>query len=153
MQKLKEIDFVREGRQIVKDYLLIVLGTLIAGWSFGSFFLPHDIAPGGVTGISTVLARFLPLSVGMMSFVINLPLFLLGWRTVGWRFAVRSFAAMSLLSLFIDILPLHDLTGDVMLATIYGGARRRDHGRHGHGGKDDPQYHRLCVDSVDSLCH
>ena len=122
MQKLKEIDFVREGRQIVKDYLLIVLGTLIAGWSFGSFFLPHDIAPGGVTGISTVLARFLPLSVGMMSFVINLPLFLLGWRTVGWRFAVRSFAAMSLLSLFIDILPLHDLTGDVMLATIFGGA-------------------------------
>jgi len=122
MQKLKEIDFVREGRQIVKDYLLIVLGTLIAGWSFGSFFLPHDIAPGGVTGISTVLARFLPLSVGVMSFVINLPLFLLGWRTVGWRFAVRSFAAMSLLSLFIDILPLHDLTGDVMLATIFGGA-------------------------------
>ena len=122
MQKLKEIDFVREGRQIVKDYLLIVLGTLIAGWSFGSFFLPHDIAPGGVTGISTVLARFLPLSVGVMSFVINLPLFLLGWRTVGWRFAVRSFAAMSLLSLFIDVLPLCDLTGDVMLASVFGGA-------------------------------
>ena len=122
MQKLKEIDFVREGRQIVKDYLLIVLGTLIAGWSFGSFFLPYDLAPGGVTGVSTVLAKFLPLSVGALSFLINVPLFLLGWRTVGWRFAVRSFAAMSLLSLFIDVLPLCDLTGDVMLASVFGGA-------------------------------
>ena len=35
MQKLKEIDFVREGKRMIKDYLLIVLGTLIAGWAFG----------------------------------------------------------------------------------------------------------------------
>lgn len=121
MQKFKEIDFTREGRQMVKDYLLIVIGTLIAGWPFGSFFLPYDIAPGGVTGISTVLSQCLPLSVGTLSFLINVPLFLLGWRTVGWRFAVRSFVAMTLLSLFIDILPTGDLTGNVMLAAVFGG--------------------------------
>ena len=121
MQKLKEIDFVREGKRMLKDYLLIVLGTLIAGWSFGSFFLPYDLAPGGVTGISTILAKYLPLSVGALSFIINVPLFLLGWRTVGWRFAVRSFIAMSLLSLFIDVLPKYDLTGEIMLASAFGG--------------------------------
>ena len=121
MQKLKEIDFVREGKRMLKDYLLIVLGTLIAGWAFGSFFLPYDLAPGGVTGISTILAKYLPLSVGALSFIINVPLFLLGWRTVGWRFAVRSFIAMSLLSLFIDVLPKYDLTGEIMLASAFGG--------------------------------
>ena len=121
MQKLKEIDFVREGKRMIKDYLLIVLGTLIAGWAFGSFFLPYDLAPGGVTGISTILAKYLPLSVGALSFIINVPLFLLGWRTVGWRFAVRSFIAMSLLSLFIDVLPKYDLTGEIMLASAFGG--------------------------------
>lgn len=121
MQRFKEIDFAKEGKRLAKDYALILLGTLIAGWSFGSFFLPHDLAPGGVTGISTILAKFLPLSVGVLSFIINVPLFLLGWRTVGWRFAVRSFVAMCLLSLFIDVLPLDDLTGDVMLASVFGG--------------------------------
>lgn len=121
MQKLKEIDFIREGRRMATDYLLIVLGTLIAGWSFSSFFLPYDIAPGGVTGISTILSQYLPLSVGVLSFIINVPLFLLGWRTAGWRFAVRSFIAMSCLSLFIDMLPSHNLTGDVMLASVFGG--------------------------------
>lgn len=121
MQRFREIDFAKEGEQLAKDYALLVLGTLIAGYSFSAFFLPYDIAPGGVTGIATVLADFLPVSVGVLSFIINVPLFLLGWRTVGWRFAVRSFAAMCLLSLFIDVLPQGDLTGDIMLASVFGG--------------------------------
>lgn len=121
MQKLREIDFAKEGRQILKDYAVLVLGTLISALSFDLFFLPYDIAPGGVTGIATVLASFLPLTVGVLSFVINVPLFLLSWRTVGWRFAVRSFAAMTLLSLFIDLVPQVDLSGDIMLASVFGG--------------------------------
>ena len=121
MQKIKEINFSKEGRQLFKDYALIVLGTLLSGVAFAQFFLPYDLAPGGVTGISTVLAHFLPLSVGMLSFLINVPLFLLGWKTVGWRFAVRSFIAMTLMSFFIDVVPVGNLTGDVMLASVYGG--------------------------------
>ena len=121
MSAFRRIDFPREGRQLIKDYLLIILGTLLGGFSFKAFFLPYDLAPGGVTGISTVLASVLPLSVGLLSVLINVPLFLMGWRTVGWRFAVRSFVAMLLLSLFIDVLPVGDLSGNVMLASVYGG--------------------------------
>jgi len=121
MQKLKEIDFGREGGQLLRDYTLIVLGTLISGASFGLCFLPYDIAPGGVTGIATVLAQFVPLGVGMISAAINVPLFVLGWRSVGWRFALRSFIAMLLLSLFIDLTPVYDLTGNVMHASVFGG--------------------------------
>lgn len=121
MNRLKEIDFATEGAQLLRDYALLVLGALIAGFSFTGFFLPYDIAPGGVSGISTVLAQFLPLSIGTLSFLINVPLFLMGWRSVGWRFALRSFIAMTLLSLFIDILPVADLTGNIMLASVFGG--------------------------------
>ena len=121
MQKLKEISFAKEGKQLMKDYALIVLGTWIAGVSFDWFFLPYSLAPGGVTGISTVLAHFLPIGVGTLSFVINVPLFLLGWKNVGWRFALRSFVAMTLLSLFIDITPPFDLSGNVTLAAVFGG--------------------------------
>jgi len=122
MQKLKEINFKKEGCQLLKDYALLVLGTFLSGAAFDWFFLPYSLAPGGVTGISTVLAHFLPLTVGTLSFVINVPLFLLGWKTVGWRFALRSFIAMSLMSFFIDLVPPQDVSGNVMLASLFGGA-------------------------------
>ena len=121
MQNIKEINFSKEGKQLLKDYALIVLGTFLAALSLPLFFLPYDIAPGGFSGISTVLASVLPLSVGLISFVLNVPLFLIGWRTVGWRFAVRSFIAMSLMSLFIDLVPVRDVSGNVLLASVFGG--------------------------------
>ena len=121
MQNIKEINFRKEGKQLLKDYALIALGTFLAALSLPLFFLPYDIAPGGISGISTVLASVLPLSVGLISFVLNVPLFLIGWRTVGWRFAVRSFIAMSLMSLFIDLVPVRDVSGNVMLASVFGG--------------------------------
>ena len=121
MQNIKEINFGKEGKQLLKDYALIALGTFLAALSLPLFFLPYDIAPGGISGISTVLASVLPLSVGLISFVLNVPLFLIGWRTVGWRFAVRSFIAMSLMSLFIDLVPVRDVSGNVMLASVFGG--------------------------------
>ena len=116
-----KIDMKKEGGQIVRDYLLILLGTLITAFSFTAFFLPHDLAPGGVTGVATILANYVPLGVGFLSFIINVPLFVMGWRSVGWRFALRSFVAMMLLSLFIDVLPSPDLTGDALLAAVFGG--------------------------------
>ena len=119
--KLHEINLAKEGRQLMTDYTLIVLGTFLGGAAFEWFFLPYSIAPGGVTGISTVLAHYLPLGVGTLSFMINVPLFLLGWKNVGWHFAMRSFIAMTLMSVFIDIVPPHDVSGNVMLAAIFGG--------------------------------
>ena len=121
IKRIKEIDFHKEGKQLVRDYLQLFAGTLILALAFTSFFIPHDIAPGGVSGLSTVIASVIPLSVGVLSFVINLPLFLLGMRTVGWRFALRSFISMTLLSVFIDVLPPVDLTGDLMLSAMFGG--------------------------------
>ena len=116
-----KIDWKAEGKQIIRDYLLLTLGTLITAFAFAMFLLPNDIAPGGVTGIATVLSSWTGLNVGLLSFLINLPLFAVGWRRVGWRFAARSFVAMMLLSLFIDGLPVYDLAGDVMLASLFGG--------------------------------
>ena len=118
---MEKIDFRAEGKQLAWDYLLVTLGALLTAFAFAAFFLPHDIAPGGVTGIATVLSSVTGLNVGLLSFLINLPLFAIGWRRVGLRFAVRSFISMILLSLFIDVMPDFDLAGNMMLAAIFGG--------------------------------
>ena len=106
----------------VRDYAMIVVGTLIMGASYAYFFVPNTIAPGGVTGVATVLNYLIGQPpVGTLSFILNIPLFLLGYRTGGKRFVFRSFLSMMLLSLFIDILPGAPITKDGMLASIFGG--------------------------------
>ena len=115
------IDLRREGKRIALDYALLTLGAALTALAFAAFFLPNDIAPGGVTGVATVLAHFLPLGVGFLSFLLNLPLFLLGLHTAGWRFVLRSFVAMSLLSLFIDVFAQVDAAGNTLLAAVFGG--------------------------------
>ena len=108
-------------RVLIRDYLLIICGTFLMAVSFAAFFLPRDIAPGGVTGLATVLASFSTINVGLLSFMINVPLFAAGWKTVSLRFAVRSFMAMTMLSVFIDLLPQVDIAGDMLLASVFGG--------------------------------
>ena len=123
MQKIDwHIDWKKEGARIARDYLLLALGSVITAASFSFFFLPHDIAPGGLTGVAAILADIFPLGVGLIAFWLNVPLFLLGWRQVGWRFSVRSFLSMTLLSAAIDLFPVVDLASDALLAALFGGA-------------------------------
>ena len=121
MDKLKGINWKTEWKQIARDYAMVTVGSLLLALAFIWFFIPHDVAPGGVTGVATVISHLTGLNVGFLSFIINLPLFFAGWRQVGWRFAVRSFIAMTLVSVLIDGIPGADLTGDPLLASGFGG--------------------------------
>jgi len=121
MDKLRSINWKQEGRQLARDYAMVIIGSLLLALAFVWFFIAHDIAPGGVTGIATVISHLTGWNIGLLSFIINLPLFLAGWKQVGWRFAVRSFVSMTLVSLFIDSIPTLDLTSDPLLASAFGG--------------------------------
>lgn len=107
---------------LARDYALILLGCIISGVSYAYFFVPNNIAPGGITGVATVLTHLIGWPpVGTLSFILNIPLFLLGFRSGGKLFVLRSFIAMMLLSLFIDVLPGKPITTDPMLASLFGG--------------------------------
>ena len=103
------------------SYVQILLGTLIGGAAYPLFLTPNQIAPGGITGVAMILNHLLQWPVGTVSLVLNVPLFLIGYRTMGRIFAFRSLVATILFSVFIDILPLHPLTYDPLLGTLYGG--------------------------------
>lgn len=103
------------------SYLQILLGCLIAGAAYPLFMTPNRIAPGGITGIATILNHLLRWPVGTVSLVLNIPLFLIGYRSMGKIFAFRSLVATVFFSLFIDILPLRPMTTDPLLGTLYGG--------------------------------
>ena len=106
----------------VKNALYIVSGLLCCAAAYNLYLIPNDIATGGFTGIGQLVNHFLPISVGTVSIILNVPLFLLSMRSLGLRFGLRSILAMLGLSLFIDHIPFPVATNDMLLATVFGGA-------------------------------
>lgn len=107
--------------EILLSYLQIVAGCLVGGIAYPLFLVPNDIAPGGVTGIATILNYLFDLPIGVMSILINIPLFIIGYKSMGRRFAFRSLISMFLFSVSIDLLKLEPMTVDPLLASLYGG--------------------------------
>jgi len=105
------------------DYLMIVVGTLITALAFNLFILPHEIAPGGVSGIGALVyyvsGRRIP--VGVTIIVLNVPLFAASIKKFGGKFGIRTLLATILLSLFIDYVRVPSLSENALLASIYGG--------------------------------
>lgn len=110
-----------ERKRTALDYLSIVIGCAVLASAYPMFLVPCHIAPGGVSGISTILHAYLGVPVGLTNFVICIPLFILGYRIIGRRFFLRSLVATALSSAFIDLLPLPAVTDNLLLAAIFGG--------------------------------
>ena len=108
-------------RELLMAYVQIVLGCLIGGAAYPLFLTPNLIAPGGLTGVSTILYKFTSWPVGVTSLLMNIPLFLIGYRSVGLVFVFRSLLATVLFSLSIDLLQFPPLTDDPLLASLFGG--------------------------------
>ncbi|MDR2515515.1 MAG: YitT family protein [Christensenellaceae bacterium] len=105
----------------LKGAALGFLGLILMGCAYAFFFMPNQIAPGGVTGLATILHLLFGFPVGLTAALINIPLFVMGWRSMGRGFAIRSLVAMLLLSALLDGLPQIALTTDKLLAVGLGG--------------------------------
>ena len=103
------------------SYIQILAGALIGGAAYPLFMTPNRIAPGGITGVATILNHLFRWPVGTVSLILNLPLFLISYRAMGRVFAFRSLVATVAFSLFIDILPLQPVTDAPLLGALYGG--------------------------------
>ena len=102
-------------------YAQIVVGSVLGALAYPAFLVPNAIAPGGLTGVSTILHHIFGTPVGLVSLVLNVPLFIVGYRSMGRIFVIRSLIATVLLSILIDVLPVGALTQDPLLASIFGG--------------------------------
>lgn len=101
--------------------LQIALGLLFCKLAYNLFLIPNNIAAGGFTGIGQMVNHLTGFPVGAFSLILNAPLFALSMKKMGWRFGLRSLVAMALLSFLIDFRPFPAATGDLLLATVFGG--------------------------------
>lgn len=100
----------------------LTMGCLLMAISYNMFQHPHQIAAGGVTGLSTVLEYVTGLKPAISQWLINVPLLLAGAAVFGRGFAVKTVLGSVLLPLCILLTEgVPSLTDNMLLAAIYGG--------------------------------
>lgn len=121
---MKKFFNIRIERFQANEYLQITIGVLLVAVGLSLFLIPNKIVAGGVSGIATIIYYLSNLHVGMTMLVLNVVLFLFGFRVLGDGFGIKSIYAVLLLSGSIDLIhnysPIHALTDNVLLAAIFG---------------------------------
>ncbi|MER1956251.1 MAG: YitT family protein [Solibacillus sp.] len=103
--------------------LIIIIGGLIAAYGLEAVLIPNNVSDGGVTGISIVLSKVSPFSLGVLIAVLNIPFIYLGYKQIGKSFAINS--VIGIVSLAVGTSLMHHvptiITGDALLVTVAGG--------------------------------
>ena len=111
-------------RQTIIDYIVIAIGAVIFSLGIVMFSAPNNIAPGGVSGIGTMLNHLFNIPIGSVIIAFNIPLFIFSFKKFGKKFFYKSLYATFLTSTLIDILPFilekHYIYSP-LLASIFGG--------------------------------
>ncbi len=82
------------------DYTYIIIGSAVTALSIALFTTPAQIAPGGVSGIGTILYHMFGIDVGLSIFVLSVPVFIAGVRLFGSLYGIKSLIGTVALSAF-----------------------------------------------------
>ncbi len=100
----------------------ILLGCFIVAAAIQGVLVPAHLLSGGVTGIAIILKYLTSLDIWLWYTILNVPIFLAGYKFVSRRFVLYSILGTVALSLFLAVLkPFHLYIDDVLLASIFGG--------------------------------
>ena len=110
----------------LETVLGVLIGNIVLAFTVAAFMVPHGIIMGGATGIGLTISHYLPIQLSLVILVVNACLFLLGAVTLGKKFVITTIASTFLypasLSVMQAIPGITQLTDNIMLATLYGGA-------------------------------
>lgn len=110
-------------KSLMIDVLMLIAGSILYAASVNIFTEPNQIAPGGITGISTLLKYLFSLPIGITSVLLNIPLFIWGAVVLGKKFLIKTIIATISVSISIDAFApfMPEYVGDKLLAGIFGG--------------------------------
>ncbi|MBM4764214.1 YitT family protein [Bacillus sp. B15-48] len=110
-----------------KKFFIVLVGAILNAIAMNFFLIPANVYASGFAGfaqlISSIFAEFTPfyLSTGILLFLLNVPVIILGWKKVGKSFTIYSFLSVLLMSLFLELLPIIHVSEDILLNAVFGG--------------------------------
>ncbi|MBQ7775460.1 MAG: YitT family protein [Lachnospiraceae bacterium] len=108
----------------IKNFVMMTIGAIVYAAAISMFLDPNSLAPGGVTGISIILSRLIPVETGTLILFINIPILILGTWKFGWKFIISTIYCIGIISPLTNFFGSHfgAITEDVFLASLVGGA-------------------------------
>jgi len=110
-------------KQVLWNLVLIFVGSTLCAVGINGILIPQQFLSGGVTGIALVIRYLVPsLPIAMLYFILNIPIYALGWMYVGRRFFLYSIAGLLIFTGALTypniVLPVHDKILSAILAGI-----------------------------------
>ena len=120
---MRKVSFWEETKKL----LVVFVGAFLSAVALNFFLIPANVYASGFTGLSQLLSNLiteytpLTITVGILLFILNIPVAILGWRKIGKSFTLHSFISVILMSLMLELLPIQPLSEDILLNAVFGG--------------------------------
>lgn len=109
-------------KKLIMEFIQIIIGASLVGLAYNIFLLPSRLAAGGISGVSTILYELYQLNPAYVQWLINIPLFIIGFILLGKDFSIKTLVGTFFVPFTIW------LTSDInigidnpLLSAIYGG--------------------------------
>src|SRR5690625_4618440 len=110
-----------------KRILTVILGSLFLAISLNFFLIDANVYASGFTGMAQLISSIfndffsIEISTGILLFVLNIPVIILGWFKVGKGFTIYSIISVVFSTIFLELLPVISITDDIILNAVVGG--------------------------------
>ncbi|MDN4493151.1 YitT family protein [Ureibacillus aquaedulcis] len=122
MSKINKNNISNSTKDIIQEYIYVLLGAAVIAFGFNAFLFPNQVASGGVSGISTILNGLFGWNAGIVQYAFNIPLFIAGVFVLGKNFGLKSFVGTLALPFFVIVFAnIGALTTNALLAALFGG--------------------------------
>ncbi|ARI78053.1 YitT family protein [Halobacillus mangrovi] len=112
----------------MKRIFIVLLGAVLNAMSLNLFLIEANVYASGFTGtaqlLTSIFTDFLGvpgISTGLILFILNIPVAILGWYKVGKGFTIYSAVSVAFTTLFLELIPVEQLSSDIILNAVFGG--------------------------------
>jgi uncharacterized membrane-anchored protein YitT (DUF2179 family) len=114
--------WIKDLRQVLWNLGLIAFGSALCAVAINGILIPREFLSAGFVGLALVIYYFVPaLPVAWLYFLLNVPLFIIGWRFVGRRFFLYSLAGMVIFSCAVEFIQVPIPVQDKILSALLAG--------------------------------
>ncbi|GGF13391.1 membrane protein [Halobacillus andaensis] len=102
-------------------FAVLFVCSIVLGFAFNLFLLPHEVLSGGITGLAMVFGLLTPVNTGLWLVILNIPILIIGWMKLGKEFIWNSIFSVFTTSIAMQYIPVLKVTDDALLSTVFGG--------------------------------
>ena len=113
----------QNAKQIAGDIVYDIAGSVLYAAGLYTFAGNAGFAPGGISGIALILNELWNLPIGIVTLLLNLPLVIISYKTVGRRFIYKTMKTMVISTIMLDaIFPMFPMyQGQRIVSALYSG--------------------------------